>query len=276
MNAELLNRNFSRLATLALSVFFLSGAVEAVTVMEDGFETGDLTASQNGFRWHGSTRTSISSSVARSGRNSLQFTYPAGIAFSEQRFALGGNYRDIWVSYDLLIPSNYYHGEGGNNKGFLYLWSGDYGSPTGPGLGPNFWPMGDGSSKASIYNWGPGMDVHHGSGTCINGVIKLSDRGKWIKIIAHYKYASSANNDGIVQIWKIYSDGTQEVACNLTNGPWYVAGAPGFDTGYLLGWANAAFSTDTYFYIDNFEVATHSLLTESTASLPEAPTVVVE
>jgi len=276
MKVKLPNRNFYTPAVLALSALVLCGAAQAATIVEDGFEAGNLATSQNGFKWSDSTKTSVKAGVAKTGKYSLQFYYPANQSLAEQRIDLGGNYKDIWVSYDILIPANYYHTAGStspNNKGFLYLWSGDYSNPTGPGVGPNFWPMGDGSSKASIYNWGKGLDIHYGNGTCENGVIKLSDRGKWIKIVAHYKYASSANNDGIAQIWKIYDDGTVEQACNLTKGAWYVAGAPGFNTGYILGWANAVYNQDTYFYLDNFKASTDSLLTNATQSPPMPPTV---
>ena len=271
----------STFLTLALAgVLFSTFAtpVQSAVIFEDGFESGNLSTTQNGFRWVGSTRTEVNSVNPRTGSRSLQFFYHANAdgedGWSEQRFALGGNYTDIWAAYDMRIPNNYYHrdqSDSANNKGFLYLWSGDYASPSGPMLGPEFWPLGDGSSKASIRLFGRGYDQHIGSGVCPNP-IKLSDRGKWFRIVAHYKYASSANNDGIVQIWKQYPDGTQEVACSITNGAWYAANSPGFDSGYILGWANSGYSEDTYFYVDNFKVATHSLLDEtSTESPPLAP-----
>lgn len=267
-----------RFALLALLTgFSVMGHTEIF--FQDGLESGDLSFTQNGVRWAGSTSVSVNTASPKTGSFGLNFRYSAvpdnSDSFSEQRFSLGGNYPDIWVSYDMHIPANYYHrtqSSSTNNKGFLYMWSGNYGSPDGPMIGPEFWPNGDGTSTASMRVFGPGLDRHLW-GAC-PAAIKSSDAGKWFKIIAHYKYASSSNNDGIAQIWKVYDDGSIELTCNITNGAWYVSGARGFDQGYLLGWSNSGFNEETNFQIDNIIMSTTSLLPES-ASAPSAPTSLV-
>lgn len=237
----------------------------AEILFEDGFESAELSKQQNGVKWISPTNTGIIDSTAKHGGHSLEFNYKATNdtedSTAEQRFLLGDFYKDIWISYEIFIPKNYQHRTttgANNNKGFLMLWGGDYANPTGFKLGTEFWPNPDGSSTASIRLSGVGFDKHYW-GACPNAV-KLSDRGQWIRVVAHFKYATAANNDGIVQIWKVYTDGRKELACNITNGDWYSPVATGFDRGYILGWSNSGFIEQTKFYIDNFKVSTDSLL----------------
>lgn len=242
-----------------------ANSVPAQILFEDSFESNDLEKIENGFKWSSPVYTTPTEAIARLGGRSLQFTYKAtdenADSWAEQRFDLGGYYKDVWVSYDILIPDNYYHRSvpgSTNNKGFLMLWSDDYSKPTGPKIGPEFWPNPDGSSKASIRLSGVGFDKHFWS-ACPTA-IELSDRGQWIKVVAHYKYATSANNDGVAQIWKIYRDGKRKLTCDITDGAWYYPSAPGFNKGYILGWSNTGFKETTIFYVDNFKVSKDSLL----------------
>lgn len=252
---------------LALTLTLATVTTQAGVIFQDGFEAGNLALRQNGFSWGSSKDAGASNERAKSGSYSLKFTF-AGVtsgqdSFSEQRFNLGGNYTEIWMSYDLYIPANYVHRtqtDSSNNKGFLYLWSGDYNSPSGPGMGPNLWPMNETTGPASYgtqYVWGPGWGKHFWS--AMPKAIESADLGKWVQIVAHYKYATSANNNGVAEIWKT-RDGVQTKLMGITNGDWYVPGQPGFDQGYLLGWANSGFSQTTIFYIDNVVVSTTPLI----------------
>lgn len=270
-------RSFNR-AFLLAALMGVGLTCQAQIIFQDDFESGDLSKRQNNFSWASSRATTVSSDRAKSGSRSLKFTFeavPSGQdSFSEQRFELGGNYPELWVRYDLFVPSNYFHRNdppSANNKGFLYLWSGDYGRPDGPGMGPNFWPNSDGTSFASHYVWGPGLDKHYNHQ--MPKAIEAADRGKWIRIVAHYKYASSANNDGVAEIWKT-RDGVTEKILNIQNGAWYIPGQPGFNRGYLLGWANSGFAEETTFYIDNITFSTRSLL-ESDGPAPSPPRDVI-
>lgn len=252
------------------SCMFLLGNFPAYggVFFQDGFESGDLSHTENGVKWTSVAWGGVNSVKPKSGAHSMEFHFNSardGVdSFSELRFNLGGNYKDLWVAYDLYIPDNYYHRKqstSDNNKGFLYLWSGNYGNTTGPGLGPNFWPLNNGGSYASMYSWNtasPSFGKHYWN-ACPTA-IDINDAGKWVRITAHYKYASAANNDGIAQIWKTYADGTRQLICNETKGKWYVPGAPGFDQGYILGWANSGFTDATLFYLDNVIFSDTSLL----------------
>jgi hypothetical protein len=90
----------------------------------------------------------------------------------------------------------------------------------------------------------------------------------------HVKAASSANNDGVIQIWR---DGVQIVSA--TNLPTYPSGGAGnyYNFGYLLGWANAGFAQATNVYIDDVTFSTTSSTANSggggssTTAVPEPP-----
>lgn len=238
-------------------------------IFADDFESGDLSRSQNGARWTNSTATRAA--LSPNGTWALEFTYPADPeplpsgyegSWSEQRFHLGSNYPDIWLAYDLYVPPNYLHPNRANNKAFGYLFSGGYGNNelTGPLLATNFWPDGDtGESLMSHWYRSPvlpaGRHLWPNDSAWIDSRgIRLADRGTWLRIVIHAKYATAANNDGMYELW---INGAQKM--RITNGDWYVPNQLGFDQGYLLGWANSGFAQETKFYIDNIVFATNEL-----------------
>lgn len=256
----------SNTALTFLILFFVSPLISASPLFEDGFESKGLKTTKNNISWGESVYASVSTDHAKDGLYSLKFTYAATDektdTWSEQRFRLGKPYKEIWISYDIRIPENYHHRKvsygSSNNKGFIMLWSGDYSKPTGIVLGTEFWAEKDGSSTASVRLAGVGFDKHFW-GACPS-IIKLSDRGRWIKITAHLKYATPENNDGIMRLWKTYEDGKSQIACNISDGAWYSAVSPGFDAGYILGWSNSGFNEETKFYVDNFTVSEAPLM----------------
>lgn len=269
------------LCGLAASLTSAQGA--AGIIFQDDFESCDRTKTQNGFEWSVGTRTSVNSVNPQGGNCALEFAYQAAVdgkdSFSEQRFFLGGNYPDIWIKYDLYIPANYYHRTqtigATNNKGFVMMWEGDYGSP-GMMLNPNFWADGSGQSTTTLFLWVPGNNDplnkasrHYSSAYFLDPYsIRSSDRGKWMEVITHYRYASAANNDGMVQIWLTPQGGSQRQILSIVQGNWYSANTLGFDKGYLLGWANSGFAEETKFYIDNVVFSTAPIETTVPASDP--------
>lgn len=235
-------------------------------VFADDFESGDLSHTENGAAWTNSSWTQVA--LSPNGTWALEFTYPADPeplpsgyegSWSEQRFRLGGNYPELWLAYDLYVPANYFHRNRANNKAFAYLFSGGYGNDelTGPLLATNFWPDGN-SGNSLLSHWyrspvlpaGRHVWPDDGAWTDSRG-ISLSDRGTWLRVVVHAKYASTANNDGVFELWV---NGVEKI--RITNGDWYVPNQIGFDQGYLLGWANSGFAQETKFYIDNIVFST--------------------
>lgn len=254
-----------------IAALSFSGQGTAGVIFQDDFETCNLNKTQNGFIWNGSTRTTVNTANPKGGSCALEFAYQAAAdgadSFSEQRFYLGAHYPDIWVKYDLFVPANYCQrtqSSSDNNKGFIDMWEGAYTGGSGVAMDPNFWPDGNCQSTTSMFvaaanstdplfnNGG-----HHYRSEFIDPYsIRNSDRGKWMEVISHYKYASVAKNDGMIQIWITSQGENRRQILNMTQGNWYVAGALGFDNGYLLGWANSGFTQETKLYIDNVVFST--------------------
>lgn len=203
-------------------------------------------------------------------------------SWSELRGLIGttgaSGYDEIWIRYAMHVPSNYTHSEasrpnqihGYNNKGWFYAWDGGddaYGAPH-VGMGPNLWPNSnfDASynaiSEFSFYVWGSNTrgDYHYfHDGAHLTQVLQpaitTADLGQWMDICARYKYATSANNDGVAQIWKKPGQsGPWIQLLDIQNGDWYSAGQTGWDVFYLLGYANSGFTDQTDLYIDNVKI----------------------
>ena len=197
-------------------------------------------------------------------------------SFTERKFRItsGTGYKELWVKFDIFVPSNYYQRtqtSSANNKGWMHVWSGTYSDDyTGPAISTGFWPKSNGISNSVPYIKGPPLSgggylfSKHDWANESEG-ITTADRGKWLTIIHHFKYATAANNDGVLQVWKI-RDGVTHMIHDIRDGAWYAPGQPGFDQGYLLGWANSGFAEETVFYIDNVEFSTTSLLGTSSGT----------
>lgn len=281
----------------AFLLFFLSfNNSLAGEIYSTNFDTGTFN-NQNGFRWLQGVKTSISSEKSKSGSYSLKFYFPAAASgkdsFSEQRFNLGGSYRDIWIKYDLYIPSNYYHRRdtgSNNNKAFTWLWAGEYqaAKQDGAKLGGHLWPTGsNGGSEFVAYaranvNGNYVLSKNWNCKACSNGKSSLAitnnDKGRWMTLVIHMKYASQANNDGVYEIWKTDWQGKTVKLVDIHDGPWYATMAnstvpgKGFDNGYLLGWANSGFNNDTFIYIDNLKFSTTPLVNNySYIAAPKPP-----
>ena len=90
-------------------------------------------------------------------------------------------------------------------------------------------------------------------------------------MIMHYKYATAANNDGVAQIWRTRAGVTSKLL-DIRNGDWYIPGQSGFDQGYILGWSNSGYSSETRFYLDNVIFSTTPLLAGITEPNPPSGT----
>lgn len=257
-------------------------------LFEDNFSSGDLTHTDNGFGWDGTTNVAVVSSTLCGGTYAARFTFGPDTtevnddSTAELRFEFGSVHTDIWVGYMLHIPSNYVHrwSPGGNNKGWCTMWDagGDttYGNPH-VGIEPNFWDVGDGTSKGSVYIFGQSTlgQANGGGGTHLgptenpeyfpngNGIIEAADFGKVLEVVIHYKYATSANNNGVAEIWKrrrtpttLAIESSWIKITDIQDGEWYAAGQEGFGYCYILGWANSGFTDETLLHLGNFWIAT--------------------
>lgn len=217
-------------------------------IFADDFSSGDFSFTQGNAKWGSKVRVSV---VEKDGNPAANFTYIGSHdlsedAFAELRFDLGTVYSELWLSYDLFIPSNYHHRDAtsSDNNKMLRLWHTKYGDAEKVGV--SAWQNGKGMSVA-IADWAkPGQGVGP-KGEKIEDFINASDLGKWMRIKV-YARAATANKKGTLKLWK-----NNKLLMNneglLDN---YAANEKhGYRFGYLLGWSNSGFNEDTHLWIDN-------------------------
>ena len=235
-----------------------TSTVNAQILFQDGFESGNLTHTQNGIRWAPEgVRASVSSTQVRSGTRSFEFSYEAAAdgqdSFSEHRILLTPGYTDLWFMYDLYVPANYYHRtqSGPTNNKFFAIFRNPYPSS---GFSVNFSTSanGSGGSDVAAYYFSNRNDQPYIEPASGRNFITSADAGRWHNIIIHIKVPTGqSTNDGVMQLWK---NGIPFV--NITNlASWGGSGTNYFDQAYILGWSNAGYAQQTDFYVDNFVIS---------------------
>lgn len=278
-------------------VAFAPEQASAEPIFSDGFESADFLHSENGFKWGGTNRTSIvrddgyvvnngkevlvgplperqwENAPESSGRHAMRFYYPAGEAHSEQRFSLGGVYDEIWIRYWLRVPINFdmtvSAGTGNNNK-FFALWQDAYATKgTGGNIQWNFWRQDNGGARFTFSMSNADGSGHHGE---YRDFMTIADRGRWMQIVLYAKRASTAtSNDGEARIWRRWEGETEFTLISESTDKNLRppdAGPAGWQAGYILGWANSAYTENTEYLLDDFTVSATSLLYESAAPKP--------
>ena len=227
--------------TVGMVAVLATSTVNAQILFQDGFESGDLTHTQNNIRWAPEgVRASISTTQVRSGTRSFQFSFE-GVpneqdSFSEHRILLTPRYTDLWIMYDLYVPANYYHrtqSDSANNK-FFAIFRDPY---TSPGFQVNFstTPNGSGGSNINVHYYDNGAEQGYLSPASGQNFITSSDAGRWHNIIMHFKVPTGQDtNDGVMQLWK---NGSEII--NITDlASWGGSGMNYFDQAYVLGWSS--------------------------------------
>jgi hypothetical protein len=247
---------------------------DSSVLFSDSFESGNLSHAENGVSWNSPEKVTVGTGNAKSGKYSAKFHFPGSSdltadSWAELRFALPSMRTEIWIKYDLFIPSNYYHRSASgasNNKGLIMLWGGDYGRMTTQSA-VSFWPSMGSAKGASMMcadvktNGGESTHYCQQSNLLDKGVTSATetivfgpaDAGRWRNFVIHYKLADVGVNNGVLEVWK---DGTK--LWSARNVPNYASSTSGngFNNGYILGWSNSGFNQDTDFYLDNVVFAT--------------------
>ncbi|MEL7023452.1 MAG: hypothetical protein AAGL69_06855 [Pseudomonadota bacterium] len=293
--------NFTRMFFAVCFAASFSMNADARELISESFESADMSlSSPEGFTWEDNNRTSVvfgdgtrnvavwnngprNNEVDRDwqawdGDHSLRFIFPAGENWSEQRYNLGTPQTDIWYSYYIRVPLNYYHCDNcarANNK-FFAVWMDGYETS---GDGSTFWMNmlsgGNGNSDIAL-SYSQGGNTNSGGFQQQRRFITVpQDRGRWMEIVVHLTTESSDGaNDGVIEVWRRWtseSDFTQ--LHSLSNAGLRIPdnGPRGFIRGYFLGWANGPYSEDTEWLIDNITISTSSLL--ETGPKPNPPVI---
>ena len=273
-------------------------------IFADGFESGDFSHSENGFRWARPNRTSIvrddgcavhidpprcvegnpgewENGPGDSGRHSMRFRYPAGEAMSEQRFSIGGAYEEIWIRYWLRVPINFNMNPQGpnssnNNQKFFALWQDGYSTQgTGGNIQWNFWRQSENGGARFTFSMSRDSlgGGHHGH---YADFMLPEDAGRWMQVVLHAKTASGNDTlDGEARIWRRWEDEAAFTLISESTGRGFAipeSGPAGWQAGYIMGWANSTYVENTEFLLDDFVISTSSLL--QTTPRPRAPSEV--
>ncbi|HEB87062.1 MAG TPA: hypothetical protein ENI68_08630 [Gammaproteobacteria bacterium] len=107
--------------------------------------------------------------------------------------------------------------------------------------------------------------------------ITPADAGKWMQVVYHLKAsATTSSNDGVIRMYRRWDGEFKFTLINdLSNlnvgiGAGSVSsGRLGWAAGYIMGYANTSYATDTEWLLDSFTVSDTSLLTLVT---PKSPT----
>ena len=184
-------------------------------------------------------------------------------SWSEQRVHYPQT-NDVWIKYDLYIPTNYVHQNASrtNNK-FLAVYRNPY-NTLGFQVNWSIDANGSGGSNLKVHRYRNSKEESIISPAGGKNFLTANDRGKWVSIIAHVKPPTDANtNDGVMQMWK---NGVN--VCNETNLDDYGGAGNNYtDELYLLGWANSGYAQETIFYIDNLIISDQPLI-----AVPSSPT----
>ena len=290
------------IATL-FTALLLGNTAFAQVLVYDSFESQDMsTTNSDGFSWGNNNKTSVVTQHATDGSvavynngsiyniaapvmndgtirdwtafdgdYSLRFRYPASQNWTEQRYELGNGYPEVWVSYWIRVPINYYRGSGTNNKWFNIQMGtmSQYGDPTVSRIEMQDWPNGNGGMNINI-QFRNGSDELFASSPSYPDFITPNDAGRWMHLIYHMKASqTNTSTDGILRMYRKWEGDTsytlinELVNLNVGIGAGSVsAGLLGWASGYIMGYANAPYDNDTEWLLDEFTISTTSLLTE--------------
>ena len=283
---RLADRDFWRIVSgVVLTGILFAGPVNlrAEIILQDDFSNGNKNDSSN-FNWTDNSNNVYVKNDPVTGKSTIPYSDSYSLAFThrakpdgsdstaEQRFRLGKNYPELWFSYYIRVPDNYYNRTqtSSDNSKFLALWSDTY-EGNGITVVLEYWPTGDGGSKLAWRQVLNSTRKQHKDHTRI--ITVPGDRGKWMHFVYHVKMASKVGvNDGVVQTWlKKEGESSYRQIHNVTNANISASGAtPGFNTGYFFGWSNAGFDEETSFYIDDVVISTTPLL----GAAPNPPSII--
>jgi hypothetical protein len=221
---------------------------------EDSF-AGGVTNPANGFTYTDGTLPVVSFD----GRNAMRFRYGPDVltadSSAEQRFNMGRQLTELWLEYQLHIPSNFAHrNDPPSNNKFLSLWPLNYSTTGETYVVTEFDRNGTDTSYARILGLG---DMFYADGTVIrdgdavqnSNFISAARANQWHRIRVRYRIASGVGQtNGIYEgyindelMWRSRTDWQF----------WSTAGLNYIQRGFLMGYSNSGFAVQTDFHISD-------------------------
>lgn len=231
---------------------------------------GGVKTNDNGFTWN-STTSAVAVELApdASGDYALRFRFgpdpddPAegSDSTAEQRFNLGQDLAEVWIQYEVWIPTNFVYraqtSSPTNNK-FFTIWNTVYGSGSGTwqssfeytrvsDSAARIRPMASTQYRTSITsNAGTGWSNPDNDKAFIGGAGPIAI-GDWYQIRLHFKAASTGGaTDGVMEMW---IDGVLFAQATGALRNFDDIGTPVLRNGYFFGWSNSGFTDATDFYV---------------------------
>lgn len=278
----------------------LTSYASSATDFSDSFESGDMsTTNVDGFSWGKNNKTSIVTQhpedgpvalynnksiyrvhsaatsegrvkdwTAKSGENSLRFRYSAGSPWTEQRYDLGSSYPEIWFSYWIRIPTNYYRelgtNGGKNNKWFNIQMApmSQYQDKTVSRVEMQEWSNGAGGMKINI-QFRNGSNGKYKSSNSYPDFVTPDDAGRWMLLTYHLKASSTTTStDGILRMYRKWEDETSDtlinelIDINVGIGAGSISSnRKGWAAGYIMGYANDPYKNDTEWLFDSLTIS---------------------
>lgn len=236
-------------------------------VFADGFESGDLSAQQDGFQWGRTVNATVARDAARTGDYGLRLEHPGKAdgedSVAQINFQFGTALTEVWVEYWMRVPDNYDHRDssGSDNNKFFQVWGGGLAgrtdSPVGMIAEVQHW-RGEGDSEGIRYipHETGDIDGFQGRSERDFGAILQSEQGQWVRWRWHLKTSSVTDTagpfDGVVEIWKGDSLVHRDEAVPIRNDDPDRPDA--FDFMRLLGWSNSGYDEATAFAFDDLRV----------------------
>lgn len=198
------------------------------------------------------------------GNTAMRCRYAAGENMAEVSFRLASYYTELWWRRWVKVPINFTHGSL-NNKWFsIFPTRATYDEAGTTTFQTR--PNGNGGANA-VYQDGGVTSGEAGSTPYIS---VPADRGRWMQIVYHLKWASSNTaNDGIIKHWRRWEDETDfTLIHSKTNAQLYnTTDSNGMKEGFIFSWANDPYDADTEFLMDDVEISTSPLVPAGTEGL---------
>lgn len=233
----------------------------------DDFERGDFSKDETSgaslWSWSPNSRVAIDTSIVKNGTYSAQFRYGPDVdgadSSAQLTFSFGKDLSEVWLEYDWFIPANYYHrnSSGTDNNKLLQL---SYNSSAFQALTVEADDPSGGTSSlkrtmsASDFpgggnNWPTVEDDPYRPNFIGPGSSYTVKTGQWNQMRFHLRLSPDGVQAGV---WEIWVNGVL-----YKSFPWvFWSDTYGgiINGGYLMGWSNSGYSSETLFRVDNFVV----------------------